>query len=594
MDIDIADQIKSLGSINIKEGALIRLDFTKPTMPLPLQANNLQLKFSDLFEFKPNANLSNNTFTINGDIPDFIELELVALHINKDLENGVLSLADSIQVQGGVVLVGGNVNSKQIEALSGEQLICKATVTDMYIASTDLQLKTLTTTYADSTVLDLPAIDVPSEIVDLDSILLKSGAEMRMEIFIDNMPNLGSNPLNTNIKIKFPQLLQFTAGDVDATNTMNLTGAFVDGKISKVLGLRGMKFDENLKDGKLTINEKLNFDVEVSVEDPEINSEELTGTPITVGVKVTIAGIVFDKVYGIVNPNIDEVESGFNIADLIPDMLKGDDVVLDIANPVISLKIKSNIGIPVDAELNLQPIKDNVLIADNLVSATISIPKVNNAAEIAETGYWIAPESAGMPTGYNHIEANISKLFKPVPDSLAFTIKPKINTNVQHFIDLNATYKLSGDYEVKIPFTFGKDLNIKITQEIDSIDSGVGDLSVKAGQLELFGTILNSIPLNLDATIYLMDKNNSLLGEPLQMVLSAGAPDGSATSSIVSFKLTDLDNQLKNLWKVKLEFTATSNATVAGTPIKKDNFIIADLKARVPGGIQIDLGGSNN
>ncbi len=594
LDIDIADQIKSLGSINIKEGAVIRLDFTKPTLPLPLQANNLQLKFSNLFEFKPNANLSDNTFTINGEIPDFIELELVALHINKDLVDGNLSLADSIQVKGGIVLSAGSVNSKQIEALSGEQLICKATVSDLYIASTDLQLKTLSTTYADSTVLDLPAIDVSSEIVDLDSIILKSGAEMKLEIYIDNMPNLGSNPLNTNIKIKFPELLQFNEGDVDATNTMNLSGAFVDGKIGKVLGLRGMKFDNNLSGGKLTINEKLNFDVEVNVENPEINSEELTGSPITVGVKVTIAGIVFDKVYGIVNPAIDAVESGFNIADLIPDMLKGDDVVLDIANPVISLKIKSNIGIPVDAELSLKPIKDNVVIADNLINATLSIPKVNNAAEIAEIGYWIAPLSEGMPLGYNHIEANIAKLFKPVPDSLAFIVTPVINTSVQHFIDLGATYKLSGDYEVKIPLNFGKDLSIKITQEIDSIDAGVGDLSVKAGQLELFGTIQNSIPLNLDATIYLMDENNSLLGEPLEMVLAAGAPDGSATTSNVSFKLTDLENQLKSLSKVKLEFTATSNSTVAGTPIKKDNFIIADLKARVPGGIQIDLGASNN
>lgn len=593
LDIDIADQIKSLGTINIKEGAKIRLDFTKPTLPLPLQAKGLQLKFSSLFEFKPVAGLDNNTYTIDGDIPDVIELELVALHINKDLNNGTLSLADSIQVKGGITLSAGNVNSKQIEALSGEQLICKATVSDLYIASTDLELKTLSTTYADSTVLDLPAIDVPAEIVDLDSIILKSGAEMKLEIYIDNMPNLGSNPLNTNIKIKFPELLQFNAGDVDATNTMNLTGAFVDGKIGKVLGLRGMKFDDNLQNGKLTINEKLNFDVEVSVENPEINSEELTGSPITVGVKVTIAGISFDKVYGVVNPNIDAVESGFNLADLIPEMLQGDDVVLDIANPVISLNIKSNIGIPVDAELTLKPIKDNAVIEDNLINATLNIPKVNNAAEIAETGFWIAPLADGMPVGYNHIEANISRLFKPIPDSLAFIVKPVINTGVQHFIDLSAKYSLSGDYEIKIPFTFGKDLSIKISQDIDSIDAGVGDLTVKAGQLELFGVIQNSIPLNLEATIYLMDINDNILGEPLHMNVNAGAPDGSATASNVSFKLTDLGTQLKNLWKVKLDFTATSNSTVAGTPIKKDNFIIADLKARVPGGINIDLNTNN-
>lgn len=589
LDVDIADQVKSLGNINMKPGAIIALDFTLPNLPLPLQAKNLKLKFSDLFEFTSNPNIVNNEYIINGDMPTHIELEIAALHINKDLVNGKLLLKDSIMVDGGFTMVGGDVNSDIIKSLNNEKLIFKATVSDLYIASTNLQLKSLEANFNDSTTLNMEFNDIPAEIVRLDSILLKDGASLKLDISVSNMPNLGGSALNTNIQIKFPKLLAFAAGEVDANNVMTIAGPFVDGKISKTLKLKGMLFGDNLSNGKLTINDKLNFNVGVSVFEPSINSEELTGAPVDVAVNVVLGGIQFDKVYGIVDPKIPEITSSFAIGSLLPDMLRGDDVVLDIANPVISMAVKTNIGIPVDAGINLVPKKNGTVLTDNIIAANLSIPRTANPSEFKQVGYWLAPSSDGKPDNYNWINANIMNLFKPIPDTLAFAVTPSINTTQQHYIDLSASYQLDVDYEVKIPFSFGKDLNIKIETVLDSISTGLGEMTVKANALELFGVIYNSIPLNLDAELIPMDKDDNILSEPMQLTIKAGAPDGSATASNVSFKLNDLGNTLQNLNKMKLVFTATSNATVAGTPIKGSNFIIADLKARVPGGIQVKL-----
>ncbi|MCX6308861.1 MAG: hypothetical protein NTY32_08585, partial [Bacteroidia bacterium] len=56
----------------------------------------------------------------------------------------------------------------------------------------------------------------------------------------------------------------------------------------------------------------------------------------------------------------------------------------------------------------------------------------------------------------------------------------------------------------------------------------------------------------------------------------------------LTLKLSDPDGVLKDLRGFRLIFTASSNETVAGTPIKPENFVKADLKVRVDGGINIE------
>ena len=79
--------------------------------------------------------LVDNALTINGDIPEYIEVQLKALHINKDLNNGTLSLKDTVEISGGVSLLSGTVSSTAIQALNDEKLIFKATVLILFLWS---------------------------------------------------------------------------------------------------------------------------------------------------------------------------------------------------------------------------------------------------------------------------------------------------------------------------------------------------------------------------------------------------------------------------------------------------------------------------
>lgn len=592
MNVDISDQVARLGSINVKPGSFIRVNINKPNLPLTLNANGVTIAFSNLFEFKPTANLNQNSYTINGTIPDFIELELKALHINKDLVDGKLTLSEQISISGGVSLLSGTVSSTQIEAISGEKMSFQAVVSDIFIESTSLEMKTLEANLKDSTALNLTLNDVPSQIKALDSILIKDGATMKLDIQINNMPDLGGKPLNANIKVKFPKMLQFGAGQVNSDNEMVINEAFVAGKLSKSVNLKSLKFNGSDLNGKITIDEKVGFDVNVSVVNPTINSADLVGKDISVDVKVTIAGVEFKSVYGKFDVDISDQLNIPNVGlDDIPAILKGNDVVLDIAKPVISFSTESNIGIPVSAEMSMTKIIGGVLQNNDKLSFTVNIPKAASPAQTVKTGFWISPSSSGMPTGYQFIEKPVQNLFKPLPDAFKVELKPTINTSVQHLIDLTANYKMKVKYDVIIPFSFGKDLSIVVRDTLDNIDLGLdlGDLDPKTGSLELMATILNSIPLDLKLQMVIMDKNDAILATTNEQTILAGAPNGNAVSSNINIRLADNLGDLLKMNKVALVFRATSNTTVAGTPIKPDNFIKATLKAKVNGGITVNL-----
>lgn len=588
-EIDIADQVARLGVINVKPGCTVRIDITKPNLPLSLKGQGIKIQFSDLYEFYDSPYLIDNALTINGDIPDYIEVQLKALHINKDLDNGTLSLKDTVEISGGISLLSGTVNSTDIKALNNENLIFKATVSDMSIASTSIQMKTLEASIKDSTMLNMEINDIPSEIVSLDSILLKDGANIDLEIAINNMPNLGANPLNANMVLKFPSLLKFAPGEVNANNELTINQAFVNGKLTKKVNLRGLKFNGSALNGKIMIDDQVNFNVDVSVVDPTINSDELNGEDITVNVKVTLAGLEFKSVYGRFNVDFGDQLNIPNVALDLPEILKGDDVVLDIANPVISLATESNIGIPVDAELSFTKFKNGAPLNDDKLTFNFSLPKASSPSEFIKTGYWVSPSDAGKPAGYTYIQKDVQNLFKPVPDSLKIDLKPTINTGYQHFIDLIAKYKLKVKYDIIIPFTFGKDFSVVVTETMDSIDLGLGDMNLSAGGLELIGKITNSIPLNLNLELVIMDENSNIISTPEAQTIQAGAPDGSGVDSNFSIRLTDANDDLSKISKIALTFRATSNSTIAGTPIKPSNFIKAELKARVIGGIKVKL-----
>ncbi len=588
LSANIADQVKRLDTIKLASNTMVRLRIIKPDLPLKLAGNDLLITFPPQFSFHPA--LLNNTYIIRDTVPDLIELELKSLNICKNLTNGSLELDTVIQVGGMVRLRSGSVNTKQVETLSNENMQIQATSDNLTITSTSLKLNALSTSYSDSTILDLPTIDLPEEIVSLDSILLADGAKIDLNIDVTNMPRL-DKPLVADIELFFPSILRFAPGEADHANRVVIHQPFVGDKLSKTIHLKGLQFDGMDLNGILDINEKVRYRVEIKVDETTVNSEELTDNPINVLVNVKLSDINFESVYGRVNPGIDPIRESLPLSGL-PSFMKGDDVTLDITKPVITLQTTCNLGLPIFVDLDLRPSRKGVILNEAAQTVRFRMPKSPSPSTHKTTRLWIAPDSAGKPQEYVFVQADIQKLFKTIPDDIEIEIKASADINEQHYINLLADYSMDVKYDVTVPFAFGEELNVPMKRNIMFKNSMIGESTLSGKSLELLGSFQNSIPLELELELIPLDADSVPLDVvPARQLISAGAKDGSATTSNLTIKLDDPNGQLKNLRGFCLSFKASSNSTVAGTPIRPDNFIIAELKARLNGGITI--GGNN-
>ncbi|HET9570206.1 MAG TPA: hypothetical protein VFP20_02200 [Bacteroidales bacterium] len=587
LSTDISDKVKSLGVIKMKPNTLIRVDLTKPTLPLTLSANNLQVTFPSEFSFNPP--LIENKLVLNGSLEDSIVLVLDALNINKDLTNGQLNLNANISVSGGVDLMPGNVNSSQIESLAGKTMTVDVSTSEIGITSTSIQLKDLAFNTADSIPLNFEFGNIPSLLTSLDSVLLKDNAYVQLAVDISNMPNFGS-PLNVDLVVDFPDMLLFVPGEVNAKNQLIMHEAIVDGKLNKTIKLRGMKFDGSDLNGVLKIDKQLKYSAGVSVNSPTVNSDELIGKVININVKAKIANIAFKSVYGELNPDLAPQPSTIPLESTYKTLQENNvEAVLDITKPVISVRTESNLGIPINAKVTLTPNIGGSPLSSAIQTFTVNIPKAESPLNASNKLFWISPDSAGMPTGSDFIKTNIQNLFRTIPENITMVSEINVDKTKQHFFDLTASYFFNLFYDVTVPLAFGEELKIKITKDISGIDPQIGEKAKAVGGIEVLGSIQNSIPLELELALIPLDEDNNRIPiDTVKQIISAGAYDGSAVTSNLTLKLKDPEGLLKDLRAFRLIFSASSNETVAGTPIKSENFIKADLKVRVDGGINIE------
>jgi len=591
-EIDITENARRLGRVNVEPGCKLRIDITQPDTPLPLEGDEILLQFSDLYIFYPDANLDDdNNYHIEGEIPDYIELELEAFLINRNLNKGYLLLKDTFYITGSTLFKQDTVSSAAISSLEDDMLTFSANISNMNMVGTSIEMNTLLAQNVDSTLVEMGIEDLPSQITALDSVLFKDGGKMELEMTFNNLPHMGDSLLQAEMVLKFPDILIFEPGIVNDKNELVISESFDrNNRLFKTLDVRGFKFDASELSGKLTVNDKIRFETDIFVVDPTVSTDDLQGENITANVSVELKRLDFKSIYGKVDINLgDQMEIPNVPLDKFPEFMRNKDAVIDVLNPILALEAESNLGIPIDTKLSLTKFVDGNELTDEKISLRFSLPKVNSPDEIVETGYWYASRQSGMPNGYTFAETHLQNLFKPVPDSVQVEFVPTINPGVQHMIDLVADYKLKVKYDIILPLSFGKDLNIVLRDTIENVNLDFGDLNPKTGVLEILAKVTNSIPLDLEMELIMMDANHNILATSPAQTIFAGAKDGEGVDSDIRIKLADNLGDLKDLNKVVLVFKASSNETVAGTPIKPTNFIKANLRARVLGGINVKL-----
>ena len=107
--------------------------------------------------------------------------------------------------------------------------------------------------------------------------------------------------------------------------------------------------------------------------------------------------------------------------------------------------------------------------------------------------------------------------------------------------------------------------------------------------LGLSGTIESTLPLQLTMTATLLDSEKmEIPTEPLKMEIQAGSEANPSVSDIdFVVKLADGADGT-DLSYIRMNFEVTSG-NMSGEPVTTESFVQATLKAKVPGGVTVDI-----
>ena len=594
-----ADMISAVQTATIEDGTFLKIKLVKPkTLPL---TGNIVIQFPKMMEFADDAHLdkTNNQYIINGELPDEISLELKKLVINQFLDNGMLSVKDSVTINGTVAIAGGPANSEDLKQISTEDMSMDIRLDDMHITDVDANITGIKAEYRDSASFSTP-IEIPAEILAIDSIMLKDGATLTLELNVQNLPNV-SEDIIMDFRLQAPDKFILQSEEVNEMNYWNFKEKLVNNQpVVKSILVRGINLSGEKLEGTYNLNEFMRYNVNVSMNSATLHSSDLAGEPITIKADIKLKGVQVEKVYGLVSPTIDAIHEEISLEDF-PEQFKGEDTRLDI-NPILMLNTSYNLAIPLTINGIMTPYYGeipNMTKAQNmelaLEAGSPEAPAVNN--------FWISATDEGKPDDYTFVKVDINKLFETIPDKITMDMEAHTNIDVQHQVDLGADYAADIKYHMLIPLAFGENLNItykdtlmidlNLGDEDDDKDSQKEEKKVTdylGESIQIIGMIENSIPLNLTGSLIPIDEEKDPIAgiEPVAFEIRAGKADGSATTSPITIAFKNDSHQFDRLAGFIMEFKVSSDATVAGTSIKPDNFLKARLFLRIVGGIIID------
>ena len=592
----LPDDIADYGTfIIIPEGnPALQLNINIPKTKLALQtgADGLKISFPQFLKFDTagyDFDDQTNTLTLSGILPEVISLPVKQLVVapEKDEETGKYMAGGEISVAGTIELAAGEVSGKDIDVLMASEASVSAVIPKLVAAEISFDKFEMDASEQFEFTL-FAGGDLPEQVKSVKDIKLDE-VEVKIDIAVEDLPDFGSLPV-LDFALELPEILVLDENDprVDG-NKVTINGTIKDGKVDiKPIALKAI----DLSDFDLTSGEDLvaamSINGGISVDKPKVNLKELDGN-VKIQVRAAIEDIEIAQVEAVVDYQIDGINETFKLSGL-PEFMSGEGFVIDLANPHLVIKAKTNIGIPVAGNLSIIPIYDEVESADARIDATIKLPYTESAEKTDSVVLWFGRDKASCPADYTFIEADVNKLIRQIPDEIKIQLSAGTESDKTCVLDPSAKYDLDVSYEFVVPMAFGEDLRIELSDTM-AFASPILSQMLEKNSVQLAGSVTSSLPVQLDLNVELLDDNNQEIAMkvPAKQTISAGNSDGSASVSPLDFTLALAEGaSATGLSGLKLTFVVSApNST--GRPIGENDFVQADLKIAVPEGITLDI-----
>lgn len=618
ISFEVPKEVADLGKVVIvpetadgKE-PVITIDVDLPDTKLPIGASKegLVIDFPDMIVFKELSDdikpyYSNGKLTFTDKLPSHIELpvDYIEAEATKTVKDGkdVYMISDRFSVEGKVGVAPGVVVKADFDALTAPDAVVsfKAYVPELVPSTVSIDMYQVE---IPENTIDLGgSIDfssLPEELVSVGEIHLK---DVALDIDV-KAPGISGLIKDADVNL----VLDVTVPDVIMVeNTLENGVLRIEGKLTgdevevapvKVLGLRINKTAEELSEYMKDV--KVSYAGTISIKDATLDMSSLEDLELNVDISLMTSGsdnkIEISKVTGKVDYSIEPVSVDVDLSSLTN--LDTDDIktTLDLHRYSLALEIKTNLSIPLIADLTVVPYKNDAPIEGKKLEETLVIRMPEASAEPSMIRFWVSNFPKGtdphMPQGYEHVSLDILSLIKEEPDRLQITLDAGTDPDTDCSIVSSADgYVLEAAYSFSLPFEFGEDMTLEFSNVIPDLPEVLGTI-LQYGTLALTGEIESSLPLGLEMTYNFLDSNGNridLVENAGKQIINPGTITGEAVKTDVNILVgVRKSADLSDIDALELKFKATS---VPGAPLKEDNFIKTKLQVLVPEGVTLDL-----
>lgn len=464
---------------------------------------------------------------------------------------------------------------------------------------------------------DITIDSLPEQIKGIECVELSK--DSKLVLYATNLEWLGDT---VSLDLEMPACLVIKEGEGYTYNTeTNLLTTTIEA-ISSENGLNVLfdKIDlsilEKDENGAFSVELNPSGRVHFTDESPIRITEFITEGNIEVAVGIKDSSLGFESVTAQLDFS-ETIEEDIDLSDLASEELP-----IDIGgsglSPVLMVTVANPLTIDANIEAQLIPyvgeeaqvdtqIKFNATIAkavyDELTGETVPTTTTIVLAKESQRANYPASE------GYTFVDWDIDNLIRtPLPDKIALSATVGLPTDpiTLHFGDISSL-EFSYGASFSLPFAFDNQLSISYEMKESILDNGKSPFAevaaiegIKVGDIALIAEFETTLPLELEVTTTLYDKAGNELPTKIGFTEGSnvvkGSKDGDTPENStlrLQFDLAAEDGSLAELadvaeigFKIEARGSAADGCVAA---LKEAQYIAAELKLEIDGGITVDL-----
>ena len=446
--------------------------------------------------------------------------------------------------------------------------------------------------------------DVPTEI------LAVKDAEVSGVVNVSLTVTAGKATLSDLI-IDFPDYLEF-ADVKDVGLNFNPDGNILTIKspqihtMSKSINLNVIGIDfEKIPSGqgfipsqhKIVLNDEVKlsaFDVNAVLSDFGATVEVIPNE-IVADIDLSISSLIVKTALVKVDPDI-VIDPFISNVGALPDFLSGDDVVLDLYNPVLKLNIDNCTPFKLNLNADIMSYKG----ADHR-TAHVGNANGGKAITLTPSGMnrlYVSRTGEGVPDGFASVVVpDFSSLFSIAPDRIGME-----NIDVEaadEFVTLTSggRYNVVYDFELAAALAFGKDVKIVYSTDFtgwnETFNPNDESFALEVRDADVKFDFVNMIPMTILPDAAAIDVDGNVI-PGIKVTLNGNIPAGSVekpSTSALTLNLEGGAEQMRKLDGLRLNLTGRDPGTMSGVCLNKNQGVqFKNMKIRLQAKMDIESG----